>query len=88
MDGITTQTTTTRQKPKAKWLLFVSPWESSTGQWELSAFNSLSASEKEIRRRDLTKEHYLVRNDRLIEIVRAHCERIEKSGTVCRADRK
>ena len=63
---------------KPMWVLFVSPYESTTDQWEPRVFFSLSALLKEIRRCDLTKEYWYCRADELVQILENHDKRTSK----------
>ena len=53
-----------------KWILFVSPFESITDNWEVITFNSEKEVNGYIYNHDLTKEYYATTIEEMIDIIR------------------
>lgn len=58
----------------SEWILLISPLESQTNEWLLLKFNSVSAVKDEIKKRDLTKSHYIFPVDDLPGILEKYID--------------
>lgn len=52
------------------WLLLVSPWESPSGAWEVCSFPSEGEARAAARRKDLTREHYVLPLEEIVKWLR------------------
>ncbi len=50
------------------WILLISPYESSTNQWEAIVFATEAEAIQVAKQRDLTKEHYIAPVSSVVEL--------------------
>lgn len=55
---------------RAMWILVISPWESGCGGWEVEVYGSEGEALGAARRRDLTKEWYVVSAEDVVALLR------------------
>lgn len=61
-----------------KFILFVSPWETPSSEWEMITFDTQDEMEKYISYYDLTKEHYMFPFDILLQAMSDFCDKEEE----------
>lgn len=54
----------------SKWMLFISPYESVTSDWEVKIFDSEKELDDYIYGHDLTKEYYATTVEEMLNIIR------------------
>lgn len=51
------------------WILLISPFESSTNEWEAVVLPSEAACDDEALRRDITKDHFMISAHQLANVL-------------------